>query len=226
MRILLIEDDDILIEGIVDTLEDAKLTTDVARTLKQARARIAVTDYDLLILDLSLPDGDGFTLLEEIRSRESNLPILILTARGGLKDRVRGLKSGADDYLPKPFDLEEFEARVGSLLRRHLANSNHTLTFGNLTYNLQDQTFDLNGSQVTFPGREHQVLVELILRAGRYVRKDSIATRISRYGETVGDNAIEIYIHRLRKRLTPFGLSITTRAGSGYCLEKEECEDA
>jgi two-component system OmpR family response regulator len=162
---------------------------------------------------------DGRDVLRQLRARKSAIPVLILTARDGLNDRVGGLELGADDYMTKPFELRELEARVRALLRRSHGGFDNDIRFGRLTLNIRDQQIMADGIALGLPPREYGVLEALLLQSGRVVSKDSIAQRLAVRSEELADNAIEVYVHRLRKRLEPLSISIRTVRGLGYLLE-------
>lgn len=221
MRILLVEDDAALADGLLHSLTDSGFGVTLAITAGFADTALRTQDYDLLILDLGLPDGDGLDILGRLRARKATLPVLILTARDGLDDRIGGLHLGADDYMTKPFELRELEARVRALLRRSQGGFNHSLTLGRLTLDTFNHEFRVGGAPLLLPSREQGVLEALLLHAGRVVSKDRIAQRLAVGADELGDNAIEVYIHRLRRRLEPSGIRIRTVRGLGYLLEAD-----
>ncbi|WP_445366615.1 response regulator [Methylomonas sp. BW4-1] len=223
MRILLVEDDTVLGDGLSRSLADWGFDVTLAITGAFADSALSTQPYDLLILDLGLPDMDGRDVLRQLRGRyQSAIPVLILTARDGLNDRVGGLELGADDYMTKPFELRELEARVRALLRRSQGGFNHDIRFGQLVLDARHQQITIHGVPMTLPPREYGVLEALLLQAGRVVSKDIIAQRLSVRSEELADNAIEVYIHRLRKRLEPLGIRIRTLRGLGYLLEQND----
>lgn len=219
MRILLVEDDAVLGDGLSRSLCDWGFDVTLAETGGYAGGALATQPYDLVILDLGLPDMDGRDVLRQLRARKSAVPVLILTARDGLNDRVGGLELGADDYMTKPFELRELEARVRALLRRSHGGFDHDIRFGGLTLNTRDQQISIDGIPLGLPPREYGVLEALLLQNGRVVSKDSIAQRLAVRSEELADNAIEVYVHRLRKRLEPLNINIRTVRGLGYLLE-------
>ncbi len=224
MRILLVEDDAALGDGLSRTLSDWGFDTTLAKTGSYADSALMTQPYDLVILDLGLPDIDGREVLRHLRVRKSAIPVLILTARDALNDRVSGLELGADDYMTKPFELRELEARVRALLRRSHGGFNHDIRFGPLTLDTRNQQISANGMPMVLPQREYGVLEALLLNSGRVVSKDNIAQRLAAHAEELADNAIEVYVHRLRKRLDPLGINIRTLRGLGYLLEKHQDE--
>ena len=185
-------------------------------------ADIALHDqiYEAVILDLGLPRIDGFEVLKRMRSRKITSPVIILTARDDLEDRVRGLDLGADDYLTKPFKLPELEARLRAQIRRNNALLGSSIEYGPLVLNIKDRMLTANGEQMLISPRELGVLEMLLLRVGRVVSKDSIVEALCKWDEGVGNNAIEVYIHRLRKKLEPLGINVLTIRGLGYLLQK------
>lgn len=224
MRILLVEDDAVLGDGLSRSLTDWGFDVTLAETGAYADSALCTQPYDLVILDLGLPDMDGRAVLRQLRARKSTIPVLILTARDRLNDRVGGLELGADDYMTKPFELRELEARVRALLRRSHGGFNHDIRFGQLVLNTRGQLITWDGVPMLLPPREYGVLEALLLHAGRVVSKDSIAQRLVVRSEELADNAIEVYVHRLRKRLAPLGIGIRTLRGLGYLLEQSKNE--
>jgi len=219
MKLLLVEDDAALADGLLRSFGELGFDVTLARTLGLADSAVRTQAYDLMILDLGLPDGDGLELLGRLRSRQLDLPVLILTARDGVNDRVGGLRLGADDYLTKPFDLRELEARVLALLRRSQGGFSQERGLGPLRLDTFQNRFYMAEAPLLLPQREHGVLEALILNAGKVVSKERIAQRLSVGAEELADNAIEVYIHRLRRRLAAAGIRIRTFRGLGYLLE-------
>lgn len=220
MRILIAEDDAVLADGLTRTLRGADYAVDCVNDGAQADHVLAAHDYDLLILDLGLPKLDGFEVLRRMRRRSTRVPVLILTARDSLEDRVRGLDLGADDYLTKPFDLPELEARVRALIRRGQAGGSSVLAHGQLALDTAGRRATLSGQPLDLSARELGVLEVLMMRSGRVVGKEQLAQQLYGWDEEVGANAIEVYVHRLRKKLEPAGVNIRTIRGLGYLLEK------
>jgi two-component system OmpR family response regulator len=222
MRILVAEDDAILADGVTRTLRQSGYAVDWVKNGVEADTALDTDDFDLLILDLGLPKKSGLDVLKRLRLRDSHLPVLILTALDGVNDRVRGLDAGADDYLAKPFELAELEARVRALTRRGMAGSPTLLRHGALTYDQVGRVARLNGEPLELSAREVSLLEIFLQRAGRLVSKDQLVSHVCEWGEEVSSNAIEVYVHRLRKKLEPGGVRIVTVRGLGYSLEKSE----
>lgn len=222
MRILLVEDDAVLGDGLSRALSDRGYSVTLAVTGSYADSALRTQPYDLVILDLGLPDIDGREVLRHLRARKSAVPVLILTARDGIDERVGGLELGADDYMTKPFELSELVARIRALLRRSLGGFSHDIKVGRLVFDSLNRQIRADDAPLVLPLREYGVLEALMLHAGRVVSKDSIAQRIAAGAEDVADNAIEVYVHRLRKRLEPLGVNIRTARGLGYLLETDE----
>lgn len=219
MNILLIEDDAVLSNGLTHALQDSGYTVCSAASGQYALQLLQAQGFDLIVLDLGLPDMDGLEVLRSMRSRKIDLPILILTARDGVNDRIEGISQGADDYLTKPFDLGELEARIHALIRRCYGGFNHHIEAGRLLLDAQTHQIKVDGQLLNLSARETALLEILILQADTVVSKDRIAQRLASDSEALADNAIEVYIHRLRKQLEPHQTIIRTVRGLGYLLE-------
>jgi two-component system response regulator TctD len=219
MRILLVEDHVQLSQSIAQALKAAGLTVDVLHDGVAADLALASEDYAMAILDVGLPRLDGFEVLARLRDRGRNLPVLMLTARADVKDRVHGLNLGADDYLAKPFELTELEARVKALLRRTLLGGERQQRCGPLVYDLEARRFSISDVPLVLTSREQAVLQALIARPGRVMSKEQLAAQVFGLDEEASAEAIEIYIHRLRKKLDGQGVAIVTFRGLGYLLE-------
>lgn len=221
MRILIVEDDPVLADGLTRSLRGADYAVDCAGTGADADHVLATQPYDLVILDVGLPGIDGFEVLRRLRRRGSAVPVLVLTARDALTDRVKGLDLGADDYMVKPFDLPELEARVRALIRRGQSGGASALTHGPLVVDTAGRRATLAGEALELSARELGVLEVLMMRSGRVVNKEQLAEQLYGWDEEVGANAIEVYVHRLRRKLEPAGVVIRTIRGLGYLLEKD-----
>lgn len=220
-KLLLIEDDPLLASTLTETLTVENQRVDRIGDGGEALARLTLDhDYDLILLDLNLPTRSGLDVLATLRSRDRQTPVLILTARAAIEDRVKGLDLGADDYLAKPFALDELEARVRALLRRRQNGQSEALSLGSLRLDRQRQHFTLNEAALPLPPREHRLLACLIRYAGEPVDKARLLEDAFA-GESVGDNAIEVYIHRLRRRLAGADVGLRTVRGIGYLLEAQ-----
>ena len=222
MRILIAEDDPILSDGLVRSLKHSGYAVDAVHNGVDADTALSANEFDLLILDLGLPRMGGLEVLKRLRGRNARVPVLILTALDGVQDRVRGLDLGADDYLAKPFELVELEARVRALTRRGAAGAPTLLRHGALSYDQVGRVAHLNDQPVDLSARELALLEVLMLRAGRVVSKDNLVEHLCACGEEVSTNAIEVYIHRLRRKLDTGEVRIETVRGLGYCLQKAQ----
>ena len=220
MRLLVVEDDLPLAESLVTLLTSSGYAVDCVHDGASAEALAAVEQFDLVILDLNLPQMDGLSLLRAMRARANPAAVMILTARGAAEDRVRGLDLGADDYMAKPFDVREFEARVRSLLRRQAGLRSATVTLGAVTLDLTTRQFSAADQSIDLPPRERALLELLLTRAGKVVTKEAIVQSLTSLDDMLSDNAIEQYISRLRRRVAPFGLGLRAVRGIGYLLEK------
>jgi two-component system OmpR family response regulator len=221
MRILLIEDDPVLGDALLRSLRQAGYAVDWVNDGLDADHMLISSHCDLVILDLSLPRMDGLEILRRLRLRGSTVPVLILTARDALESRVNGLDFGADDYLTKPFDLRELEARARALIRRGLSGMSAQLKCGTLTFDTAGRQASLPGMTLDLSARELCVLETLMLRAGKVVSKDLLGEQLAASDEELSSNAIEVYVHRLRKKLEGADVTIRTLRGLGYLLEKQ-----
>lgn len=226
MRILLIEDDPVLCDVMRHSLEEAGHRVDEARTLAQAEHFWRVQPFDAVLLDLNLPvsdaphaaQGSGLTLLRAARARGDRTPVLVLTARNRTEERIAGLDAGADDYLGKPFELAEVEARLRALVRR-VHGTDDLAAIGRLSLDRRARRFAVGGVLLDLPAREFEVLWELMTPPGRVVSKRALSDKLSGFDEALGDNALEAFISRLRKKLGGSGAGIRTLRGLGYVLE-------
>jgi two-component system OmpR family response regulator len=219
MRILIAEDDPVLADGLRRTLRQSGYAVDWAKNGGEADAALGANDFDLLILDIALPKLSGLEVLRRLRARNSRVPVLMLTALDSVTDRVRGLDAGADDYLAKPFQLAELQARARALTRRGLSGGPALMKHGSLIFDHVGRVAELFGERLELSARELSLLELLLQRAGRLVPKDQLVEHLCEWGEEVSANAIEVYVHRLRKKLAPGGVRISTVRGVGYCLE-------
>lgn len=226
MRILLIEDDAVLQTVMLRSLSDAGHRVDAAGHLEDAAHFWQVQTYDAVLLDLNLPlngqaraaQGSGLQLLRDARRRGDRTPVMVLTARNRTDERIAGLDAGADDYLGKPFDLEEVEARLRALVRR-THGADDVVRVGRLELQRKNRRILVDDADLALPAREFEVLWELMTPPGRAVSKRVLSDKLSSFDEALGDNALEAFISRLRKKLTDSGASIRTLRGIGYLLE-------
>lgn len=219
MKILLIEDDALLLGGLQKALEQQQYCCDVATSINSAR-QYTLDDYELIILDLGLPDGDGLTLLKQWRQQGCKLPVLILTARDSLDDRIKGLDQGADDYLVKPFALAELLARVRALMRRWFEKTDNALLFGGLKLDMTHHQVWQDGQELTLTRMEYAILRRLMLHAGKTVQRDRLQQDLYDWNDDIGSNTLEVYIHHLRRKIGAD--SIKTIRGEGYRLESKD----
>jgi two-component system OmpR family response regulator len=219
MRVLMIEDDAALARSIATLLRAGGHAVDHCTGGEEALTLVSGEPYAVVILDVGLPGIDGFTVLERLRRRGDRVPVLMLTARDGLDDRVRGLDLGADDYLRKPFDPEELEARVRALGRRRGGDPVPVVTIGALTLNRSTGQADVAGRPLALRRREWAVLDALATRAGQVVPRELLLAEVFGYDEPVGPNAIEVHVTRLRSKLGTAGPQIRTIRGVGYLID-------
>jgi two-component system response regulator TctD len=218
MRILLAEDNRDLSAWIARLLRRDNYVIDCVHRGDDADAALASQNYDLVVLDIGLPHLDGIEVLRRLRARSKTTPVIILTANDAVSSRVRGLDSGADDYLIKPFDADEFEARIRAQLRRGRSFFEPKIEFGSLAFDTQQRSFTHRGEPLALTGREHAVLEALILRGGRPISKAVLTESVFGFDEEANPNALEICVHRVRRKLEGTGVAIATLRGLGYML--------
>jgi DNA-binding response OmpR family regulator len=224
MRLLVVEDNEQLAQLLAKGLGDAGYAADVAATASEARSVLTMTRYAALILDLGLPDDDGLAILREVRDRKNPIPVLVLTARAGVHDRVTGLRSGADDYLVKPFAFEELVARLEAVLRRPGQLLGRSLRLANLVFDTESRQAFIDDEPQVLSAREVAVLEHLMRRSGRVVPKKLVEDQIFGLSGEVASNAVEVYVHRLRKQLAEHGakVQIHTVRGVGYLIAEDK----
>jgi two-component system, OmpR family, response regulator len=218
MRILVVEDDSLLARGLTRVLTRAGHAVDKADTGVQADKALRAASYDLVVLDIGLPDIDGFEVLRRLRLRHGAAKVLVLTARDAVEDRVHGLDLGADDYLTKPFSVTEFEARVRALLRRASLPVG-AVSVGRLTVDVEAKRISINTTPIDLTVREWALLELFMARPGRVLSKEQIAQQLADYDAQLTPNAIEVYVSRLRAKIETAGVRIRTVRGFGYLWE-------
>lgn len=220
MRILLAEDDALLGGAIAEHLQKVAHAVDWVRDGMAAETALRTQSFDLVILDLGLPRLSGRSVLARLRDRAAPTPVLIITAAGAITDRVALLDAGADDYMVKPFALAELEARVRALIRRSQGRDRNMLLHGPLAFDPAARTATIGEEVLDLSAREVAVLELLLLRSGRVVAKEQFVEHLCSFDQDVTPNAIEVYIHRLRRKLEPAGVHVQTVRGLGYYLAK------
>ncbi len=216
MRLLLVEDDAMIGAAAQQGLRQEGHAVDWVRDGREAELAIGNGVYDLVLLDLGLPRRDGLAVLRDLRARGSDLPVLVITARDAVADRVAGLDAGADDYLVKPFDLDELAARVRAVLRRRAGRARSVLTLGALEIDTATRRVRWQGNEVGLSGREYALLEALADRPGAFLSRAQLEERLYGWGEEIGSNAVEVHIHALRRKL---GSSLIRNVrGLGYAL--------
>lgn len=222
MRIAIVEDNESIAKGIAYRLEDRGHATDILGDGAAAELFLRNDRNDLIILDISLPGIDGLSILRGLRKRGDHRPVLLLTAHSELSDRVAGLDAGADDYLVKPFEMDELEARVRALSRRRAQTIEDSISLGRLTFRTEARVALVGDVPLTMPRREVSVLEALLRVNGRVVSKSVLLEQVYGTGASVEDSAVEAHVSRLRKKLAPIGLDIRTHRGLGYSLLESE----
>ncbi len=223
MRLLLVEDNLRLCNLVRRGLETEGFAVDCVGTLGDAEVALSTAPFDAIILDLGLPDGDGLSFLKDIRASKNNIPVLVLTARDGVDDRVRGLNAGADDYFLKPFAVEELIARLRALLRRPDGALGVLLSSGNITFDTVAREVRVDAELIKIPRMEMGALEQLMRRAGGVVPKDVLENKLYGFNDDASPNSVEANISRLRKRLSQVGASVSihTLRGVGYLLSDD-----
>ena len=220
MKLLIIEDDALLQSGLMQALSGQGYAVDCASTAAESEALLRSGQYSLIVLDLGLPDRDGAALLRQWRRDGIAIPVLILTARDALEDRVSGLDAGADDYLVKPFALAELQARARALIRRYQGHSDNLLQQGDLTLNLSSQQVLLENRPLEITPKEFALLTRLLMRVGQNVHRETLQQDLYSWNDDPGSNTLEVHIHNLRRKLGKD--RIKTVRGVGYRLELRE----
>lgn len=221
MRLLLVEDDERLSRGMAASLEAAGFAVDCLTNGEDALLLADREPYSAIILDLGLPDMDGLDVLGALRARGVTTPILILTARDMVDDRITGLDRGADDYMAKPFNPRELESRIRALVRRSQGTPDPVLQIGALLFDRSSRTVTLDGRVISLRRRELAVLEALMGRPGKVVPKERLAAEVFNFDDAVTPNALEVYVGRLRRKLQPSGPTVRTIRGLGYMIEAD-----
>ena len=217
MRVLLVEDQDLLGDAVRDYVARSGHAVDWMKTIADSEAALSSVEYGLILLDLNLPDGSGLDLLKKMRRKAQATPVIILTARDQVSDRILGLNSGADDYLVKPFDLDELGARIAAVNRRMMTKPFAGITIGELVIETETRRVTVKGENVDLTAKEWIVLEELIRHPGTTVSKDKIEDALYAFGSEIESNTVEVYISRLRKKIG--ASAIVTLRGLGYRME-------
>ena len=218
MRVLLVEDDGMIAQGLQTALRQAGFAVDWMRDGLSAAAALKTSAFDVMLLDLGLPHRDGIDVLRELRKRGDKTPVIILTARDEIQHRIAGLDAGADDYVVKPFDLDEVMARMRSVLRRATGRGDSTIQHGELRLDLKARTIERSGTPVSLSAHEYAVLEALLQRPGAVLSRAQLEDRLYGWDEQIGSNAVEVYIHGLRRKLGSD--VIRTLRGVGYFVPK------
>lgn len=216
MKVLIVEDDVLLCTGIIEALRREGYTVDSADTAAKASQSMEMELYNAVLLDLGLPDEDGVTLLKKWRLKKVVIPVLIITARDALEDRIKGLDAGADDYLIKPFELAELLARLRAVIRRHMGESDNLIVVGHMSLDLVNREIRYKGEALGLTPREYAVLSRLIMKKGKTVAREILQQDIYSWEDSMGSNTLEVYIHHLRQKIGKE--SILTVRGMGYQL--------
>ena len=219
MRLLIVEDDAMLADGLARSLRQSGYAVDWLDSAERAMLAVEHEAFDLVILDIGLPGIDGFEMLRRLRRADRYMPVIVVTARDAVSDRVRGLDLGADDYLVKPFAFEELEARIRALIRRGHTPTSPRLALGPLALDLVSRTASVDGTPIDLTAREWAIVELFVTQPGVALSKDRMVQSLSSWDEKLSPNAVEVYISRLRAKLEPAGLRIRTVRGFGYLLE-------
>lgn len=225
MRLLLVEDDLILKDGLERSFAKSGYAVDVMSDGDSANKLLTYQEYDVIVLDLGLPKLDGFEVLKRLRARGNMTPVLILTALEDTQNRVKGLDLGADDYLAKPFELAELEARIRALIRRGVSGGGARISFGDLVLDTSSRQCMFKDIALPLSQRELALLELLILKATKVVSKSKILEHLCSWDDEISENAVEVIVSRLRKKLNAFGVEIRTIRGLGYLLVKLEIQN-
>ncbi|HYC48974.1 MAG TPA: response regulator transcription factor [Burkholderiales bacterium] len=220
MRILLVEDDPLLADAVARAFSQNAHAVDAVRTGEAADQALAANTYDLVLLDIALPKMDGLEVLRRLRARRSSVPVILITVRDSLEDRIDGLDCGADDYITKPFHLSELEARVRAVVRRAQAGASSDIAHGRLRLDVAGRRLYSDDEPVELSVREFAVAELLLTRAGKVVTKQQILDKLYGWEEGSSSNAVEVFVYRLRKKLEPSGVTVRTIRGMGYLIEK------
>jgi two-component system OmpR family response regulator len=215
-----VEDDAMLADAVARALTQAAHAVDSVRSGEEADRALSSAEYDLVLLDISLPQIDGFEVLKRLRARRSTVPVLVMTVRDAVEDRITGLDLGADDYITKPFHLSELEARVRALIRRAHAGASSDIVHGRLRLDMAGRRLYCDRQPLDLSVRELSVVELLLLKAGKVVTKQQIVDSLYGWEDVSSSNAVEVFIYRLRKKLEPSGVDIRTIRGMGYLIEK------
>jgi two-component system response regulator TctD len=221
MQIFLVEDHAQLVSALTQSLGALGIQVHACGDGMTADTQLQRHAFDVVVLDLALPRMGGIEILRRLRQRGDTVPVLVLTASGEIHDRVQGLNAGADDYLPKPFDLSELAARLRALHRRRLGTTDSVVRVSRLQFDTLSRRFSLSGQPLELPPREHDLLEALVVHPGKPVSKGELAERLRTDDAVLSHDALEVYVHRLRRRLEGSGAAIHTLRGLGYVLEAE-----
>ena len=218
MKILLIEDDEVIGDAVKTSLEKADYLVEWAKN--GLEGEIALTDqhFEAIILDLGLPKKGGLEILKNLRSKKIKFPVLIISANENFDNKILGLDLGADDYLAKPFNLQELHARLRVVIRRNNQSSDNMIEFGPLSFDIKQRAFLIKGEELNLSKRELNLLEVFILKNSRSITKEALLEKLYAWDDEISENAIEVYIHRVRKKLKPYGIEIINRRGLGYSL--------